>query len=183
MRMHDLVRNGKPQTWIKVGNHTDAERRIVGGVAATRITLDVPLSDSFDARYLNPPGTTVVEDPADAARRSRSAASSSCTSSRPPQAISHEQPHFTRAADERRGLLGARRRVRRDDEQRRRRAAGASRCSASPSTARRCTRAARKPAEFAPNGTQVLHRPLRGQRRQRLVRRHRRGRGRARSCC
>ena len=33
----------------------------ITSVAGTRVTLDVPLSDSFDAAYLNPPGTTVVK--------------------------------------------------------------------------------------------------------------------------
>jgi hypothetical protein len=57
MQMDNLVRDGRPQTWIRTGNTTTTERRIAG-ISGNIITLDVPLSDSFDARYLNPPGTT-----------------------------------------------------------------------------------------------------------------------------
>ena len=60
MQMDDLVRDGRPQTWIRAGSSITTERRIAA-IAGNRITLDVPLSDSFDARYLNPPGTAVVK--------------------------------------------------------------------------------------------------------------------------
>jgi imidazolonepropionase-like amidohydrolase len=60
MGMDTLVRNGTPQTWIKPGTLISHDRTIKS-VSGTRITLDVPLSDSFDATYLNPPGTTVVK--------------------------------------------------------------------------------------------------------------------------
>ena len=60
MQMDDLVRDGRPQTWIRTGSRITAERTIAA-ISGNRITLDIPLSDSFDARYLNPPGTTVVK--------------------------------------------------------------------------------------------------------------------------
>jgi hypothetical protein len=60
MRMDDLVRNGRSQTWIRVGSSITTERRIAA-ILGNRITLDVPLSDSFDSRYLNPPGSAVVK--------------------------------------------------------------------------------------------------------------------------
>src|SRR5690349_2861051 len=60
MQMDDLMRDGKPQTWIRVGTHTTAERKILA-IEGKRITVDVPLSDSYDARYLDPPGTEVVK--------------------------------------------------------------------------------------------------------------------------
>jgi hypothetical protein len=60
MRMDDLVRDGRPQTWIRAGTSIAAERRIAA-LSGNRITLDVPLSDSYDGRYLNPPGTAVVK--------------------------------------------------------------------------------------------------------------------------
>lgn len=60
MGMDTLVRNGKPQTWIKPGTvfHHD---RTIRSIEDNRITLDVPLSDSLDGRYLNPPGASVVK--------------------------------------------------------------------------------------------------------------------------
>jgi hypothetical protein len=58
MGMDTLVRDGKPQTWIKAGTLITSDRTIKS-VSGNTITLDVPLSDSFDAQYLNPPGATV----------------------------------------------------------------------------------------------------------------------------
>ena len=92
MGMDDLVRDGKPQTWIRTGAVTTTERRIAA-VSGDSLTLDVPLSDSFDARYLNPPGTTVVKI-RPPARVSRVGVESLHIES-PPQPISHSQPHFT----------------------------------------------------------------------------------------
>jgi hypothetical protein len=60
MGMDTLQLKGKPQTWIEPGTLINAERTIKS-VAGYRITLDVPLSDSYDAKYLNPPGTTLVK--------------------------------------------------------------------------------------------------------------------------
>jgi beta-galactosidase len=60
MQMDNLVRDGRPQTWIRPGTEIIIQRRIAA-IAGNKITLDVPLSDSFDARYLNPPGTSVVK--------------------------------------------------------------------------------------------------------------------------
>src|SRR5439155_19714795 len=51
MHMDDLTRDGKHQTWIKTGSAIPSERRIAAIVGNT-ITLDVPLSDSYDAKYL-----------------------------------------------------------------------------------------------------------------------------------
>jgi hypothetical protein len=66
MGMDTLVRDGKPQTWIKAGTIIDTDRTITSIARApskdgNRITLDVPVSDSFDAAYLNPPGTSIVK--------------------------------------------------------------------------------------------------------------------------
>ncbi len=60
MRMDNLTRDGKPQTWIRTGTAIPIVRTI-SSVSGNRITLEVPLSDSFDSRYLNPPGTAVVK--------------------------------------------------------------------------------------------------------------------------
>ena len=60
MQMDNLVRDGRPQTWIRAGTDIATGRRIAA-ISGNRVTLDVPLSDSFDARYLNPPGTAIVK--------------------------------------------------------------------------------------------------------------------------
>ncbi len=60
MGMDTLSRDRKPQIWIKPGTFIDTDRAI-RAISGNRLTLDVPLSDSFDAAYLNPPGTSVVK--------------------------------------------------------------------------------------------------------------------------
>jgi hypothetical protein len=60
MGMHTLVRDGKPQTWIKAGTAIAADRT-VESVAGDTITIDAPLTDSYDAQFLDPPGATVVK--------------------------------------------------------------------------------------------------------------------------
>jgi len=60
MGMDKLVRDGKPQTWIKPGTRTNSDR-VITAISGNQIALDVPLSDSFDATYLTPPGTTIVK--------------------------------------------------------------------------------------------------------------------------
>lgn len=58
--MDKLVRNGAPQTWLNPGSvvHSD---RVILAIAGNQITIDAPLTDSLDAKYLNPPGATVVK--------------------------------------------------------------------------------------------------------------------------
>jgi hypothetical protein len=51
MGMDKLVRNGMPETWIGVGKKSRAERTIAA-IAGKQITVTVPLSDSFDKKYL-----------------------------------------------------------------------------------------------------------------------------------
>lgn len=51
MEMHNLVRNGNPQTWIPLTRYSVFVRRIVA-IDGLTVTLDVPLSDSFDSQYL-----------------------------------------------------------------------------------------------------------------------------------
>jgi hypothetical protein len=58
MGMNTLVRNGKPQHWVSGEMHAE---RTVKRVAGNRVTLDIPLSDSFDSKYLNPPGGSLVK--------------------------------------------------------------------------------------------------------------------------
>jgi hypothetical protein len=58
--MDKLVRNGVAQTWLKVGSIVHADR-VVRAIAGNQITIDAPLTDSLDAKYVNPPGATVVK--------------------------------------------------------------------------------------------------------------------------
>lgn len=58
MGMDTLVRNGKPEHWVSGEMHTE---RTIKSITGKLITLEVPLADSFDARYLNPPGGSVIQ--------------------------------------------------------------------------------------------------------------------------
>jgi hypothetical protein len=55
MGMDTLVRDGVPQTWLSAGSVFRTDRKIAA-ISGSRITLDIPMSDSIDATYLNPPG-------------------------------------------------------------------------------------------------------------------------------
>jgi len=57
MGMDTLVRDGKKESWVS--GQTQTERRI-RGIEGNKITLDIPLTDSFDAKYLDPPGASVA---------------------------------------------------------------------------------------------------------------------------
>jgi hypothetical protein len=59
MGMNDMVRNGALETWIAVGS-TANEDRTVTAIAGDAITLDMPVSDTFDSKYTSPPGVTVA---------------------------------------------------------------------------------------------------------------------------
>lgn len=58
MGMDTLVRSGKAEHWVSGEMHTE---RTIKSISGNEITLDVPLADSFDSRYLNPPGGSVVK--------------------------------------------------------------------------------------------------------------------------
>jgi hypothetical protein len=92
MEMHNLVRDGRPQTWIRAGNTTVTERKIAV-ISGKKITIDIPLSDSFDSKYLNPPGASVVKIRPPI--RIAQAGIEYLHIESPPQAINHTQPHFT----------------------------------------------------------------------------------------
>jgi hypothetical protein len=59
MGMDTLVRSGQPQTWIAVGSEIRTDR-IIERITNNEITLDVPLTDSFDSQFLSPPGPSIV---------------------------------------------------------------------------------------------------------------------------
>jgi hypothetical protein len=58
MGMDTLVRNGAPETWIAAGTVQYWERTIAA-LAGNKVTLDIPISDSLDAQYVNPPGASM----------------------------------------------------------------------------------------------------------------------------
>ena len=58
MGMNNLVRPGKSEHWVS--GSLQAERTI-RSIAGNRLTVTPPLSDNYDAKYLNPPGSTVVK--------------------------------------------------------------------------------------------------------------------------
>jgi hypothetical protein len=58
--MDKLVRNGAQQTWISAGTVLRGER-VITAIAGNKITVDVPIPDSFDAQYVKPPGGSIVK--------------------------------------------------------------------------------------------------------------------------
>jgi hypothetical protein len=152
MQMHDMTRDGKPQTWIRPGSVLSTERT-VKAVAGNQVTLEVPLSDALDSKYTGPQGAKLVE--VQPPERLRQVGVEQLHIEAPPQEISHSKPHFTAlrfnaedgwvrdlAIDETMNSVsvgGKRITVQRVAITRKAKHQGAS-----------------KPAEFAPNGTQIL---------------------------
>jgi hypothetical protein len=58
MGMDTLVRNGAPQTWLSPGTVIE-EDRVVTALAGDQVTVDMPITDSFDSQYVQP-GATVA---------------------------------------------------------------------------------------------------------------------------
>src|SRR5262249_16825220 len=58
MGMDTLVRNGVQQTWLSTTTVIKADR-VVTAIAGNRVTIDAPITDSYDATYVSPPGVTV----------------------------------------------------------------------------------------------------------------------------
>jgi hypothetical protein len=74
--MDTLKRDGKPQTFIGTNRSGVTERTITAIEPSTsagqaRITVDASLSDSYDAKVLNPPGTIVAKVRPSASRVTR----------------------------------------------------------------------------------------------------------------
>ncbi len=91
MHMDDLVRDGRPQTWIRSPGYIITQRKIAA-ISGNEITLDVPLTDSLDARYLNPPGASVLKAaaPTEVSQVGLESLHIQC----PPQSFNHDQQHF-----------------------------------------------------------------------------------------
>jgi hypothetical protein len=60
MGMDKLVRDGKPQTWLRPGTMIRTDR-MVQSVSGDALTLDAPLTDDLDAKYLPPGGARLVK--------------------------------------------------------------------------------------------------------------------------
>jgi hypothetical protein len=58
MGMDALVRNGKPQTWMKDDSALTIHRSI-RSIEGNRLTLDVPLTDTIDAQFLDQPAVVI----------------------------------------------------------------------------------------------------------------------------
>lgn len=89
MGMHDLVRDGKPQTWLRAGSTLATERQITA-IIGRAIHLDAPLSDAIDTDFHKDP-TLVKILPA----RLKQIGIENLRIQSPPQPISHTEPHFT----------------------------------------------------------------------------------------
>ena len=59
MGMDTLVRNGTHQTWIAAGSHITTDR-VIQAISGNQITLDAPLTDSFDSKFLGTPVGTMA---------------------------------------------------------------------------------------------------------------------------
>jgi hypothetical protein len=152
MGMDNLVRNGRPETWIRTGTAIPIERRIAS-VSGNTITLEVPLSDCLDSRYLNPPGTEVVKVRPPARLAQIGIEHLHIVS--PPQAVNHTQQLYAAVRmngedcwmqdviiDETMNSVGL----------------GGRRITLESVTVNRKAlhQGSSKPAEFAPNGDQIL---------------------------
>lgn len=59
MGMDDLVRDGKKERWLSAGGTLRIERAITA-VAGSKITLDIPLPDALDAKFMAPDGARLA---------------------------------------------------------------------------------------------------------------------------
>lgn len=152
MGMDNLTRNGRPQTWIRAGTVIPIERRIAA-ISGNQITLDVPLSDSFDSKYLNPPGTAVVK--VNSPNRLMQIGIENLHIQSPPQRVNHTEELYTAIR-----LNGQDCWVRDVviDETMNSVSIGGRRITLDDVTVNRKALhlGASKPAEFAPNGDQIL---------------------------
>jgi len=60
MRMDDMYRDGKKETWIGKTRQGIIKRKIVA-ITGNKLTLNISVSDSYDAQYLGATGTTVAK--------------------------------------------------------------------------------------------------------------------------
>ena len=58
MGMDELVRNGKKETWVSGNLKTE---RTIAAITGKKLVFDVPLADSYDAKYLGADGASVIK--------------------------------------------------------------------------------------------------------------------------
>ncbi len=91
MDMDTLKRNGKGETWLSPNTVLHSQRTIKA-IAGDLITIDIPLTDSLDAKYLKPPGASVIKAPL--GERVSQIGVESLRIVSPPQKVSIDQPHY-----------------------------------------------------------------------------------------
>ncbi len=89
MGMDKLVRDGKKETWVSGETHAD---RVIKAISGHRLTFDIPLSDSLDAKYCNPPGASVVKLAVSGGMEQAGLESLRIVS--PPQPVEISAPHY-----------------------------------------------------------------------------------------
>jgi hypothetical protein len=60
MLMDDLVRDGRKEIWLSVPSEITCER-LIKAISGNLATIDIPMTDSYDAKYLDPPGCSIVK--------------------------------------------------------------------------------------------------------------------------
>ncbi|WPU94342.1 discoidin domain-containing protein [Mucilaginibacter sabulilitoris] len=60
MEMDNMWRDGKKQTWLKVGARGVTKRKVTA-ITGNKLTIDIPLADSYDSKFLTQPGVTVMK--------------------------------------------------------------------------------------------------------------------------
>lgn len=92
MEMDNLVRDGKPQTWLREGT-TIITSRSIAAIDGNRIMLDVPVTDSYDAKFTEHYGTVVAKvAPADLVSQS---GVENLHIQAPPMEMSYEQAPYS----------------------------------------------------------------------------------------
>ncbi len=61
IEMDNLKRDGREQTFLSTKRTGDA-KRVIKKIEGNKINIDIPLPDSYDSAYLNPPGAIVVKE-------------------------------------------------------------------------------------------------------------------------
>jgi hypothetical protein len=89
MGMGNLVRNGRRETWVSGQILTE---RTIQNIRENQIVLDIPLSDSFDAKYLSPPGGAVAKS---SDRRIRNIGIEHLRIECPPQPVTISESHYS----------------------------------------------------------------------------------------
>lgn len=151
MKMDDLVRDGNAQTWIRTGSFLTTERTIAA-IDGNKVSLTVPLADSYDANYTD--NGTILRVANERKRLQQAGVEELCIMS-PPQAVNHTQALYYGLRMYGQDCWARNLRLVETME-----SVGLGGCRITLSNVSVVRKAlhqgASKPAEFAPNGGQVL---------------------------